>query len=93
MFLKVKKEKVALPQKLGLQVWIELQVRNPPNLDWRELVTSLTSTNTDIKGLHPRLDYLFRIRAWNEYGCSEPSLPVSLHRPIGVYLLLMHSFS
>ncbi|XP_034299497.2 titin homolog isoform X7 [Magallana gigas] len=59
-----------------------VEVRNPPNLDWRELVTSLTSTNTDIKGLHPRLDYLFRIRAWNEYGCSEPSLPVSLHRPI-----------
>lgn len=91
MFLKVKKW--LCHKSLGLQVWIELQVRNPPNLDWRELVTSLTSTNTDIKGLHPRLDYLFRIRAWNEYGCSEPSLPVSLHRPIGVYLLLMHSFS
>lgn len=91
MFLKVKKW--LCHKSLGLQVWIELQVRNPPNLDWRELVTSLTSTNTDIKGLHPRLDYLFRIRAWNEYGCSEPSLPVSLHRPIGVYLLLMHLFS
>ncbi|XP_062595919.1 titin-like isoform X3 [Saccostrea cucullata] len=59
-----------------------VEVRNPPNLDWRELVTGLTTTNTDLKGLHPRLDYLFRIRAWNEYGCSEPSLPVSLHRPI-----------
>ena len=47
------------------------------------MLTGLTVTNADIKGLHPRLDYLFRIRAWNEYGCSEPSLPVSLHRPIG----------
>lgn len=47
------------------------------------MLTGLTTTNADIKGLHPRLDYLFRIRAWNEYGCSEPSLPVSLHRPIG----------
>nr|XP_022325338.1 uncharacterized protein LOC111125634 isoform X8 [Crassostrea virginica] len=59
-----------------------VEVRNPPNLDWREMLTGLTTTNADIKGLHPRLDYLFRIRAWNEYGCSEPSLPVSLHRPI-----------
>ncbi|KAK3082883.1 hypothetical protein FSP39_007890 [Pinctada imbricata] len=59
-----------------------IEVRNPPGLDWRELVSGLTSTNYDLKNLHPRLDYLFRIRAHNEYGCSEPCLPVSLHRPI-----------
>ena len=59
-----------------------IEVRNPPNFEWRELVSGLKLLNHTVKKLHPRVDYIFRIRAWNEYGPSEPSLPVSLYRPI-----------
>ena len=62
-----------------------IEVRTPPSFEWRELVSSLKEQNHTVKKLHPRIDYIFRIRAWNEYGCSEPSLPVSLYRPIRKY--------
>ena len=51
-------------------------------------MSGLKGLNHSVKKLHPRIDYIFRIRAWNEYGCSEPSLPVSFYRPVRKYISL-----
>ena len=56
-------------------------MRCPPSFEWRELVTGLKVCFHHVTGLHPKVDYVFRVRSWNEYGCSEPSLPVSIYRP------------
>ncbi|KAL4217412.1 hypothetical protein ACF0H5_023862 [Mactra antiquata] len=58
-----------------------IEVRCPPNFEWRELVTGIRICSYTVTKLHPRIDYVFRIRAWNEYGTSETTLPVSLYRP------------
>ncbi|KAL3855233.1 hypothetical protein ACJMK2_014453 [Sinanodonta woodiana] len=59
-----------------------VEVRTPPSFEWRELVSGLKSHTYTLTNLHPRLDYVFRVRGWNQYGSSEPGLPVSLYRPI-----------
>ncbi|KAJ8321036.1 hypothetical protein KUTeg_002623 [Tegillarca granosa] len=64
------------------KVTYSVEVRTPPSFEWRELASDLTSCVTDLNSLHPELDYIFRVRAYNEYGASEPTLPVSLYRPI-----------
>ncbi|KAH3753169.1 hypothetical protein DPMN_187800 [Dreissena polymorpha] len=58
-----------------------IEVRCPPSFEWRELASGLKVCFHHVTDLNPRVDYIFRVRAWNEYGCSEPSLPVSLYRP------------
>ncbi|XP_021352030.1 titin-like isoform X3 [Mizuhopecten yessoensis] len=59
-----------------------IECRTPPNYEWRELKSGLTSTSFTLNNLHPRMDYMFRVRAHNQYGFSEASLPISLFRPI-----------
>ncbi|XP_053385363.1 uncharacterized protein LOC123538773 isoform X2 [Mercenaria mercenaria] len=58
-----------------------IEVRCPPSFEWRQLVTGLKVCSHTVQKLHPRIDYIFRVRAWNEYGCSDAGLPVSLYRP------------
>ncbi|XP_069107585.1 twitchin-like isoform X2 [Argopecten irradians] len=59
-----------------------IECRTPPNYEWRELKSGLTTTSSTLNNLHPRMDYMFRVRAHNQYGFSEASLPISLFRPI-----------
>ncbi|XP_052813115.1 uncharacterized protein LOC128240501 isoform X5 [Mya arenaria] len=61
-----------------------IEVRCPPSFEWREVASGLKVCFHNVSELHPKVDYVFRVRAWNEYGCSEPSLPVSLYRPYSV---------
>lgn len=48
-----------------------------------ERATRIPGLTTDIKGLNPHIDYAFRVRAVNDFGWSESTLPVFLHRPQG----------
>ena len=64
-------------------VTYSIEVKNPPNLEWRDIETGLTGLSHTLKNIHPEFDYMFRIRAHNEFGSSEATLPVSLYRPIG----------
>ena len=65
-------------------------MRCPPSFEWRELVSGLKVCHHSVDQLHPKIDYVFRVRAVNEYGLSEPSLPVSLYRPRKSGLFISH---
>ncbi|XP_013419361.1 titin-like [Lingula anatina] len=54
-----------------------IEVSEPPSKIWRKVIGALAEPNYVIKNLRPDQDYLFRVRAQNDYGVSEPSLPVS----------------
>ncbi|XP_070188406.1 obscurin-like isoform X2 [Littorina saxatilis] len=59
-----------------------VEVREDGTFNWVEKASNLTGLGTDIKCLNPLVDYAFRVRAINDFGWSEATLPVFLHRPI-----------
>lgn len=66
-----------------------VEVREPPSTLWRSLTDNLRDTEYDVTNLNPEQDYLFRVRAKNEYGLSEPTMPVSVIRERGTELSFM----
>ncbi|KAH9489600.1 hypothetical protein Btru_036498 [Bulinus truncatus] len=58
-----------------------VEVRHEDSFEWMEKATRIPGLTTDIKGLNPHIDYAFRVRAVNDFGWSESTLPVFLHRP------------
>uniref|UniRef100_A0A2C9LRF5 Fibronectin type-III domain-containing protein n=1 Tax=Biomphalaria glabrata TaxID=6526 RepID=A0A2C9LRF5_BIOGL len=58
-----------------------VEVRHEDSFEWMERATRIPGLTTDIKGLNPHIDYAFRVRAVNDFGWSESTLPVFLHRP------------
>lgn len=61
-----------------------VEVREPPSTLWRNLADDLRDTEFDVRDLSPSQDYLFRVRAKNEYGLSEPTMPASVIRERGM---------
>jgi hypothetical protein len=47
--------------------------------EWFEIERNITDTKHRLTGYDPQLDCLYRIRAANEFGISDPSLPVSYY--------------
>lgn len=41
-----------------------------------------------IEGLRPTQDYQFRVKAETQYGVSDPTLPASLDRPKGQFIVV-----
>ena len=62
-----------------------VESREPPAPNWVPLATDIVDTSYEIKDLKEEQDYMFRIRACNEAGQSEASLPATLYREIGKY--------
>jgi len=60
-----------------------IEKREPPGHIWSVMVKDITSTKHEITGLEKDRDYMFRIRAKNEFGTSEPTLPLTLYRDRG----------
>ncbi|CAG5119204.1 unnamed protein product, partial [Candidula unifasciata] len=58
-----------------------VEVRNEDSFEWVEKATGIKGLSTEIKGLNPYIDYAFRVRAVNDFGWSESTLPAFLHRP------------
>ena len=51
-----------------------------PSSVWEKIHSSLEDTMLNIQdGFDPERDYLFRIRAQNEYGLSDPSMPATFY--------------
>ncbi|KAL8623451.1 hypothetical protein ACOMHN_061964 [Nucella lapillus] len=61
-----------------------VEVREDGTFNWMERASDITGLGCDISGLNPQLDYAFRVRAVNDFGWSEATLPVFLHRPISL---------
>ncbi|XP_076459478.1 uncharacterized protein LOC143292788 isoform X2 [Babylonia areolata] len=59
-----------------------VEVRQDGTFNWVERASNITGLGCDIGGLDPMLDYAFRVRAVNDFGWSEATLPVFLHRPL-----------
>ena len=62
-----------------------IEKREPPGHVWTVLVKDVTGTRYDVTGLNKEQDYMFRVRAKNEFGTSEPTLPLTLYRERGGY--------
>nr|KAG5697851.1 hypothetical protein BaRGS_017108 [Batillaria attramentaria] len=59
-----------------------VEVREDGTFNWVERASNIVGLGCDITGLDPRLDYAFRVRAVNDFGWSEATLPAFLHRPL-----------
>ena len=59
-----------------------VEVREDGTFNWVEKASNITGLGCDIGGLDPLADYAFRVRAVNDFGWSEATLPAFLHRPI-----------
>ena len=53
--------------------------------DWETIETGIEGLSMEIKNFNPEIDYLFRIRATNEYGSSDPSMAVSYYGKTSEY--------
>jgi hypothetical protein len=56
--------------------------------EWFEVERNVSDTKHRLTGYDPQLDCLYRIRAANEFGISDPSLPVSYYGKQSKYSLL-----
>ena len=60
-----------------------IEKREPPGHIWTVLARDVPAARYDVTGLDPELDYMFRVRAKNDFGTSEPTLPMTLYRERG----------
>lgn len=60
-----------------------IEIREPPALQWNSAASGISETTHTLSDLNTEQDYMFRVRAANEFGSSDPSLPATLHREIG----------
>ncbi len=59
-----------------------VEQREPPNLEWVKLSIDCKETELKVK-VNRKKDYYYRVRAANEYGTSEASMPVMLKKVEG----------
>ena len=52
--------------------------RCPPSKNWLEIASDVRETEFTMKDYRAEKDYMFRIRASNEYGISDPSLSATV---------------
>jgi len=67
----------------GSHMTYVVEVRQPPSYQWNTLVDDIEDTEFDIYDLQPDQDYMFRIRARNEFGMSDPTMSASVIRSKG----------
>ena len=65
--------------------------RVPPSKRWIEIGSDLTKLSHVMKDYKSQKDYMFRIRASNDYGISEPSMSASLVAKPGKKGLLLEN--
>lgn len=70
-------------------IWYIIEQRMPPNLDWTRIATDLKETELKITKYSQYKDYYFRVKAANEYGIAEPSMPVMLRKKEGAVLMII----
>jgi len=63
---------------LTTDIYYIVERRCPPSKNWLEIGTDVKETSFTMKDYRPEKDYMFRIRASNEYGISDPSLSATV---------------
>ena len=59
-------------------IYYIVERRCPPSKNWIEIATDVEETKYVMSEYKAEKDYMFRIRASNQYGMSEPSLSTTL---------------
>ncbi|ESO11844.1 hypothetical protein HELRODRAFT_166915 [Helobdella robusta] len=57
-------------------IWYVVEQRCLPTADWTTIASDLKDTHFKVTKFSPLKDYYFRVRAVNEFGMAEPSMPV-----------------
>ncbi|XP_033728113.1 LOW QUALITY PROTEIN: obscurin-like [Pecten maximus] len=57
-----------------------VEMRKPPSHLWLKLIDNVEENEFDVYDLQEDQDYMFRVKAKNEFGCSEPTMPLSITR-------------
>lgn len=70
-----------------------IEMREPPSSNWIPIAEDIEDTSYEIKDLKEEQDYMFRVRACNEAGQSEASLPATLYREIDYIKQLQRQIS
>ena len=70
-------------------IWYIVEKRQPPSLEWDKLATQVSDTFFKIPSITREKDNYFRIRAANEFGISEPSMPAMLRKIESKYTLFV----
>lgn len=62
----------------GSSLKYTVEKREPPHSTWTVLADNVEDNEYDVTGLNPERDYMFRIRAKNQFGASDPTMPCSV---------------
>ena len=60
-----------------------VEQRQPPNVEWTRIAKEVEIPEFKVTKFDRKHDYYWRIRAANDVGMSEPSMPAMLRRKDG----------
>ncbi len=76
------------------KIWYVVERRCPPSKHWIEIGQDIYETTWVMKGYKPEKDYMFRVRAGNDYGISDPSMSNTLiSKPGTVSMIILYPTS
>jgi len=61
-----------------------VEQRIPPSLEWVKLATDVRDTEFKVTKYNATKDHYFRVRAANEFGIAEPSMPAMMRKKEGI---------
>ena len=64
-------------------VWYIVEQRIPPSLEWTKLASDVSTNELKVTKYSTHKDYYFRVKAANEFGVAEPSMPAMLRKREG----------
>jgi hypothetical protein len=69
---------------VATDIYYTVERRCPPSKNWLEIASDVKETSYIMKDYRSEKDYMFRIRAGNEYGVSEPSMSTTTFAKLGM---------
>ena len=84
MNFRISWSKVEMPKHAELcEVFYIVERRCPPSRNWIEIASELKDSHYLMKEYHSEKDYMFRVKARNKFGVSEPTMATTLYAKLG----------
>ena len=77
------------PHAIQTEILYIVERRNPPSKSWIEIASDVRETKFIMKNYKPEKDYMFRVRASNDYGISDPSMSATHFAKPGMFIAVM----